>query len=715
MSPPVKILVADDDASARLLLNASLRKAGLDVTLAVDGAEALALYRRDPHDMVVLDVDMPGMDGYETCAALRAEAGALLPIVVVTGMDDLASIERAYESGATDFISKPINWGLLGYRVRYLLRANQNLLDLRKAQARMAAVLGAIPDSLVEMDVEGRIVAFHASRYPASQAPYGEVVGDSVAEILPHEAAQACRRALHTAFEEGSCCGGQFELPGEQGPRWFELSVVRKDDPESRRPTFIVLSRDVTERKEAEMRIARLAYLDSLTGLPNRQSFLDRVDREIRRAEQGGRRIAVLFLDLDGFKNVNDTMGHGAGDQLLQSAAKRLALGLRPTDVVTWSGVEGTEDALARLGGDEFAGLILQVDDPVDTLVVAHRLGHLMRRPFTINGRSVSLTTSIGIALYPDDGTDAATLLKHADTAMYHAKNSGRDNAQLYSASLTEEITRRFEISTSLRGALEREEFSLVYQPQIDVSSGRVSCAEALIRWNRPAQGQTAPLDFISIAEDFGLIDDIGRWVLRTACKDAAAWNRLGHRVSVAVNLSPVQFNAPELASMVMGVLAQTGLAPELLELEITEGCLMGDSAEIAAKLTALRDHGVRIALDDFGTGYSSLGYLTRMPINHVKVDRCFVSGDNGSAENFAIVRAIVALASSLGLRVTAEGVETPVQARALRAMHCRHQQGFLFSRPRPVADLPALFERRWVIPSESAAQERVPDPVARD
>ena len=321
-----------------------------------------------------------------------------------------------------------------------------------------------------------------------------------------------------------------------------------------------------------------------------------------------------------------------------------------------------------------------------------------MRQPFPLEGRAVTLTTSIGIALYPHDGRDAETLLKHADTAMYHAKSSGRDNAQLYSAALTEQAMRRLELDASLRAALERDEFHLVYQPQLDVASGRVHSVEALIRWRHPQRGPVAPLEFIPLAEQNGLIDPIGRWVLRTACADAARWNRTGQRVSVAVNLSPVQFRDPGLLQSVLDVLAQTGLTPALLELEVTESALMENTAATLTTLHALRDHGVRIALDDFGTGYSSLSYLTRMPISNLKVDRCFVNGLLDGGENDAIVRAVLAMAGSLGMRVTAEGVETFEQARALKAMACDSLQGYYFSRPVPAEAIPALLRRCWTL-----------------
>jgi diguanylate cyclase (GGDEF)-like protein/PAS domain S-box-containing protein len=696
------ILVVDDDANARLVMRAALRKAGYEVRLAEGGHDALNKFSAGPCDMVMLDVDMPDLDGHEVCTALRARAGPLLPIVMVTGLDDTKSVEAAYESGATDFIAKPVHWALLGHRVRYLFRSHQAMLALRAAEARHAAVLNAIPDLLFEVDIDGRYLDYRAPRTDLLAAPPEAFLGRTIADILPPAAAEVCMQALRAAAEQGSSSGGQFELPLPLGHRWFELSVACKSGPEGEKPRFIVLSRDITERKDAETRIARLAYYDSLTGLPNRRSFLERVDRAIRRAEKQQGKLAVLFMDLDGFKNINDTMGHAAGDLLLQRAAERLSEGLRPTDLLSrpmgLGGRDADEVALARLGGDEFTALILDIQSAQDAIAVARRIGTLMRRPFRLDGRDINLTTSVGIALYPDDGHDGPALLKHADTAMYHAKKSGRDNAQVYRESLTVDIQQRMDLDSDLRTALERGEFHLVYQPQIDIGSGRIHSVEALIRWAHPVRGAVSPLEFIPHAEENGLIDKIGEWVLATACAQAAAWNEAGLAVTVAVNLSPLQFRAPDLPQKVIDTLALTGLAPALLELEVTEGALMENSARTRLALQALREHGVQIALDDFGTGYSSLAYLTRMPIGNIKVDRCFIGGLLDGGESEAIVRAVLAMAHSLGKRVTAEGVETLAQARALKAMACDRLQGFWFSRPVEASKIPGLLRRTWML-----------------
>ena len=710
------ILVVDDEMEAYLVMRAALRKADFDVTVTHGGEEALGAFRAGQFDLVMLDVDMPGMNGYEVCAQLRHEAGPLLPIVMVTGMDDIESVQTAYQQGATDFIPKPINWGLIGHRVLYLLRAYETLVELRAAEARNEAVLSAIPDQLFELDGDGRCLNFRTAATDPMAANGAGFVGKTFEQFMPVPVARVWSLALRDAAARGFSSGQQYELESPAGTRWFEMSVSHTVGKGAEGGRYIVLSRNVTERKESEIRIERLAYFDNLTGLANRHSFLERVDREVQRARRRRNLLAVLFMDLDGFKNVNDTMGHAAGDQILKRAAERLKVGLRPSDVVSRpvvnGGSIGTEATtggieIARLGGDEFTALVMDMDRPEDALAVAQRIGEIMRRPFELEGREVVLTASIGIALFPTDGEDAATLLKHADTAMYQAKGSGRDNAQIYNAALTTDVLARMELESHLRTAVSRNEFFLTYQPQVDAARGTVCAVEALIRWNHPQRGLISPLEFIQLAEQRGLIEQIGEWALHTACAQAAAWTKAGWPLRVAVNLSPLQFRNPRITEAVLATLADTGLAAQSLELEVTESALMENTASTRAALELLRDNGVRIALDDFGTGYSSLAYLTRMPIHHIKVDKCFVNGLLGGGENEAIIRAVLAMAHSLGMRVTAEGVETREQAQMLKAMGCDMLQGYYFSRPVLAENIPAFMSKVWDIAGASPAPER--------
>jgi diguanylate cyclase (GGDEF)-like protein len=575
---------------------------------------------------------------------------------------------------------------------------------LAQEVAHNAAILEAIPDLLFELDIEGRFIGYHSPRSDLLAAPPEAFLGKTVAQILPAAAAETCLTALRVAEADGVCTGKQIELPLAHGTFWFELSVSRQAATPGQPPHFIVLSRDITERRSAEERIRRLAYFDALTELPNRQSFLERVQREIARCQHHGGKLGILFMDLDGFKNINDTMGHDTGDLCLRLMADRLRDGLRSSDALFRAAAGISEIALARLGGDEFTVLLLGISEPGKVWAIANRLLELMRHPFVLGEREVQLTASIGIALHPEDGRDALELLKHADTAMYHAKAQGRDNCQFYGAALTEQAVRRMNRGNSLRHALDRGEFRLLYQPQFDLEQGRVVSVEALIRWEHPEEGTVAPLDFIPLAEENGLIVPIGEWVLRTACNEGAGWQRAGLPLRIAVNLSPMQFRSPNLLPAVRDALAQSGLPADMLELEITEGAVMQDDGQTLATLLALRDAGVRMALDDFGTGYSSMNYLKRMPLNNLKVDRSFVGGLPNNAEDKAIVRAILSMAKSLGFRVTAEGVETAEQARALTQMSCDALQGYFFSRPVPAIDIPALLKREWPVKGRAAA-----------
>ncbi|WP_345793288.1 EAL domain-containing protein [Thauera sp. JM12B12] len=692
-----RILVADDDLTACLLLRAALEKAGFEVCTASDGAQALREFARSAFDMAMLDVDMPGLNGFEVCAVLRREAGDAFPIVMVTGMDDTGSIETAYQSGATDFMSKPLNWALIGHRVRYLLRAARAAHALRTANARNAAMLGAIPDTLLRLDRKARIVEVRSGAAPgtAERLPRS---GLGLTDAYPPAAAQQLAKALDAAHATGTPQSADFSLVDtDERQRHFEARLVPIDGDEA-----LCLVRDITDRKDNENRIFRLAYFDTLTGLANRQAFHERLEREIQRAQRDERRLAVLFMDLDHFKSVNDTLGHGAGDALLQEAARRLRNTLRPSDLVARATVE-----LARLGGDEFTVLLPDIAHPDDALHIAERIRDAMQQPFALEGGSPRLSTSIGIALFPEDGHDSASLLKHADTAMYHAKDCGRNGARFYNTELTQAAVERMRLEISLRQALERDEFFLMYQPQLDAHSGRVTSVEALVRWRHPERGLVPPLDFIPFAEQNGMIVAIGRWVLHQACRDAAAWLHAGQPMQVAVNLSPLQFREPQLLEIIRGVLADTGLPPRWLELEVTESALMDDNETTLNTLLALRAEGIHIALDDFGTGYSSLSYLKRLPLSRIKVDKSFVIGLPDDRDNLAIVQAIVSLARHLGFSITAEGVETMEQARLLTELGSDSLQGYCFSTPVEVAALAELAQRSWEIRTASPDSAR--------
>ena len=433
------------------------------------------------------------------------------------------------------------------------------------------------------------------------------------------------------------------------------------------------------ERRRTDLQLHYQANHDSLTGLPNRKAFLEQLDGEVARARRNNQKFALLFINLDNFKAVNETLGHDDGDCLLMVAAQRLCFVPRQSDL------------LARIGGDEFVLLARDVHDPVAIMAMAERLLEAMSMPWDINGHPLQVTASIGITVFPDDGADAQTLLRHVDIATHHAKAGGRNCFQFFAREMNERAVARVHLESRLRQALERGEFELHYQPQVDLNTFRVIGAEALIRW-RDAQGNPIPpMQFIPLAEESGLIVPIGEWVLRTACAQAVAWQQLGlPPMCMGVNVSGRQLRQDDFVAVVRSALRDTGLDPRWLEIEITESLLMEKLEESIGKLQELRTLGVQVAIDDFGTGYSSMNYLHRLPIDRLKIDRSFIQSITQNGDDPVVARAIIALGHALGLSVVAEGVETEVQSGFLRDQLCQTVQGFLYSRPLTVAQFEA-------------------------
>ena len=440
---------------------------------------------------------------------------------------------------------------------------------------------------------------------------------------------------------------------------------------------------DITIQKRAEEQIAQMAYFDVLTNLPNRYLFKDRLNQAILYAEKYKKLLAIIYLDLDEFKRVNDTFGHNFGDKILQAVSDRLEKSIRKIDTLSRIEGDGLETTVARLGGDEFTILLRELKENKDASRVAQRIVDLFSQPFHIENRLIFITTSIGMALYPNDGQDVDTLLKNADTAMYHAKEKGRNHFQFFSEHMNIEVLERFSMENSLRNAADKKDFQLYYQPQFDSSTGRIIGVEALIRWMHPEKGMLLPDTFIPISEDSGLIMPIGSWVLRTACEQNKAWQIEGFPpIYVTVNISGIQFRQKNFLESVAQTLLDTGLEPQYLELELTESILMEPTETTFNTLNELKATGVRIAIDDFGKGYSSLGYLKRLPIDTLKIDRSFVHDIISNPDDRAIVRAIISLARSLNLKVIAEGVETHEQLSYLQEQGTDGIQGFLLSEP---------------------------------
>ncbi|QEA38466.1 EAL domain-containing protein [Pistricoccus aurantiacus] len=446
--------------------------------------------------------------------------------------------------------------------------------------------------------------------------------------------------------------------------------------------------------KKSQWKVKRLAYHDSLTGLPNRLLFREYLQHMIALARRGNNKMAVLFLDLDNFKRINDTLGHQVGDQLLKKMAARLISILRAEDFIHRETYRNTSEVLARLGGDEFVILLPKIDDSQDAAKVASRILDAMRKSFHVDGQELYVGSSIGISLFPEDATEENDLIKRADAAMYQAKEQGRNNFQFYSASYNLATFEHLSLEGRLRRALANDEFELHYQPQVRAETGEIVGLEALLRWNDPVEGLISPDQFIPIAENSGLIVPIGEWVLRQACRQISAWQAAGlSRVSVSVNVSAIQLQRQECATKVDQVLNETGLDPRYLELEITETALMKVKPEVIDQLGAMQRKGVIISLDDFGTGYSSLSLLQELPIGKLKIDKSFVRDMLTDPKDAAIVSAILLIAKSLGLKSAAEGVETLEQATWLAEKGCDKLQGYLISRPLPAAEMAKLLK----------------------
>ena len=555
---------------------------------------------------------------------------------------------------------------------------------------RFSQVVDNAFDAVITTDRDGRIVSWNRMAEEMFGYSETEVAGwELLPLILEDETTEAVRQELLSMIRSESTerFNRHLETRGiDRGGRSFPLELALSRARVHGEPLLSVFARDISQRKESDRQIRRLAYYDTLTQLPNRQSFKDQTARAISSANRHSNSGAVLYLDLDEFKRINDTLGHDLGDRLLVGVAERLKTELRNDDQISRVAANECPDgvgAIARLGGDEFTVLLTEVRAPLSVTVVARRIQEAISSPFMLAGHEVYVTPSIGIAMFPNDGTDVDEILKNADTAMYHAKSLGKNNFQFYSEDMNNRATNRLKLEGDLRRAMEREELQLVYQPQIDIASGRIIAAEALLRWTHPELGNIPPFEFIPLAEETGMIIGIGEWVLKEACRQNKAWLDAGiGPIKVAINLSPVQFLQDDLNATVRRALQTTGLPPQHLELEITESILMRNVEETITTLHGFRELGVGLSVDDFGTGYSSLSYLKRFPIDSLKIDRSFVKDIPQDSGDMAITAAIIAMGHQLNLEIVAEGVESTEQLEFLRLQGCETAQGYLISKP---------------------------------
>lgn len=691
-------LIVDDDMIVRIFVREALEQSGHEVCEAENGSQALERFIEYRPDIVLLDIMMPGMDGFTACAQFRElVGGSRVPILIMTALDDTESIAKAYERGATDFITKPLNPTILSQRVKYMFRSSQTLEALRKSESRLglAQRIAKIGNWEWRPDTNRFTASFELCRLIGVRQQDFAGTLDSFLQVVHAEDRERVDVALRHILTERKPCDIDHRIVLPHGADFaVHLQAEAMFDDQLQALTIIGTAQDITDRKQSEREIYRLAYFDSLTGLANRVLFKDRLTQALAHAGRYHSALAVLFLDLDRFKVINDTLGHNVGDLLLKQVAGRLSDSVRHSDSVSRSVDKEENHSLARLGGDEFTVLLTNLRDVQDAGTVARRIVDAMAKPFLIEGREIFVTISVGIAIFPVDGESIDALLKNADSAMYYAKENGRNNFQFYSNNLNAAANDRLNLEGELRHAVEREEFVVFYQPQIDLRRGEIDSVEALVRWQHPRRGLLRPEEFMQAALDTGLIKALDEWVLRTACRHSQEWQQRGKiPVRISVNISHSLFHSDTLVSIVEQALGQMGLAPACLELELTESIVMRNVDASIAMLTTLRTMGVQLSIDDFGTGYSSLSYLHRLPINRVKIDQSFIQEILAQARPPMIVRAIIAMAHSLDLFVLAEGVEQEFQRTTLIEEGCDYAQGHLFGRPMPADEFALMLQ----------------------
>ena len=568
--------------------------------------------------------------------------------------------------------------GLIGYLV--------DITDRLEAQQKLrlhAKIFDHNSEAIIVTDDRLRIVSVNRAFTEITGWVEAEVLGQEPTLLAPCRHDELLAKEMQVALDLAGAWQGElwdYRRNGDSYPAWMSISAVR-DDKGQLTHHFLVFS-DITERKETESQIYRLAYYDALTGLPNRSLLFSLLEQAIAEASRNRHHGALLFVDIDRFKNINDSFGHAAADQLLREAASRMSTVLRQ------------EDVIARLGGDEFVVALFDISQREHAALVANKLMETLEPPFIIDNHELTLSASIGIAIFPEDGHDAETLIKNADVAMYKAKEQGDSQHLFYSQEMNLRSFERLKLENALRRALERHELALHYQPQLDLATGRISGAEALLRWHRPEEGMISPAIFIPVAEETGLIVSIGEWVINAAAAQCRQWLDAGlPPVPIAVNLSARQFR-PGLPALIARILEQHRVPPNLFEVEITESMLLHNTEAVIAMMHEFHEAGITISLDDFGTGYSSLSYLKRMPLDTLKIDQSFVRGIPHEGNDTAIAQAIIGLAKNLHLRVIAEGVETVEQLNFLRAADCDEVQGYWFSRPIPPEEFAALLAK---------------------
>ncbi len=703
-SSEYKILVVDDDARMLNSLRELMSLSGYNVVAAQGGSEALAILDSATIDLMLLDLNMPGFTGHQVMDYVeRRELDTT--VIVVSGESSFEAVSRVLRRRAYDYIKKPYAPDELLHTVENALENRALAIKSRRIQEHLAEseqlhryLVNNSPDIVYMLDEKGRFTFVNDRIVSLLGFEKRELIGTHHSNIVHFEDVERARYIFNERRTVGRA-PRNVELrltckEGNRGSRHFEASAIpielnatgvyrTNDDGEEKFVGTYGVARDITDRKEAERTIQFQAYHDLLTRLPNRTLFKDRLNLSIAQAKRSSQRLAVMFLDLDRFKLVNDTLGHISGDELLQAVTHRLQECLR----------EG--DTLARFGGDEFTLLLPQVYGQEDAEAIARKILSKMKEPFYIEGHELYVTMSIGVSMYPHDGTDMETLVKNADIAMYYIKGRGKNDYQFFASKMNDVSLKRLSLERDMRKALELDQFVLHYQPQVDISTGKIVSMEALIRWEHPDIGLIAPSEFVHVAEDTGLILPIGEWVLEEACSTLRVWKAAGFAdVRMAINLSALQVEQRGFVGKLVELLERADVAGKDIEVEITENMIMQDMENAIQKLVHLSEQGVKIAIDDFGTGYSSLSYLQKLPIHTLKIDRSFVHEIRRHGGDACIVDAIIAMAEGLKLNLIAEGVEVQEELDYLRKQGCTLMQGFLFGPAVPAAEALELFEK---------------------
>ena len=687
------ILIVDDDPVIRMLMRRALNSSMTNIIEASSGEEAIALFSVHLPDLILLDVSMDKMDGFECCSVIRAmPEGENVAIIMVTALDQPDDIKKAFDVGATDFMTKPVKWPLLNHRIQYVLKANKTIKELTKSKNKLARAQSIAHLGSWEWDFKNKTLdcSDEVYRMIGMQPQDRELTFANLIEIVHPDDRELLSQTVKNALLTREPYDIEYRVLHGNGDiiTLHDRTDISYDYGE---PKLNGTLHDISNRKKSEQEIAYYAYFDTLTDLPNRRKFLLQLESAIALAKRHSTKLALLFIDLDHFKRINDTLGHKAGDELLCEAASRIKAIIRQADILGESNQSDYDNNhIARLGGDEFTLLLTELEEFDSVAVIAQQLIDELSKPYFIMGKQTFISASIGISFYPNDGLSGDMLLQHADTAMYEVKNNGKNGYQLFSHEMHKSLMDRLQIEAELREAITHgDQLELHYQPQVCATNGHIVGYEALLRWRHPRRGLLTPFDFIHIAESSGLMIVIGEWALLEACKKAKSLCAANSHVKrIAVNLSALQFNHPNILTHVQHALTQTGLPPRMLELEITESAIIDNVDDAILLLFKLKKLGVNLAIDDFGTGYSSLNYLKNFPIDTLKIDKSFVDGIVNNQKDAAIARTIIQLALNLGLSTIAEGVEYIEQSELLTSMGCNDLQGYLFAKPIPSTQL---------------------------